>query len=145
MNSPIVLTSATTVNAMGRGLKETIRALRSERSGLSPNDFEDAGERLSTYIGRVPGIETAPVTGQLAAFDCRNNRLAKMALETDGFTGAVERAVAAYGSDRIAVVMGSSTSGVGACEAAYRQRAEAGGGEDGELPGSFRFDETHDF
>ena len=145
MNSPIVLTSATTVNAMGRGLKETIRALRSERSGLRPNDFEDAGERLSTYIGRVPGIEMAPVTGRLAAFDCRNNRLAKMALETDGFAGAVERAAAAYGPDRIAVVMGSSTSGVGECETAYRQSAEGGGGEAGELPGSFNFDETHDF
>jgi 3-oxoacyl-[acyl-carrier-protein] synthase-1 len=41
--------------------------------------------------------------------------------------------------------MGSSTSGVGACEAAYRQSAEARGGEGGELPGSFKFDETHDF
>jgi len=145
MTCPIVLTSATTVNAMGRGLKETTRALRSERSGLRPNDFEDAGARLNTFIGRVPGLEAAPVTGQLAAFDCRNNRLAQMALETDGFAGAVARAAARYGSDRIAVIMGSSTSGIGQCETAYRQSAEAGGGECAKLPGSFNFDETHDF
>jgi len=141
-SAPIALTAVTTVNAMGAGLRDTFAALRSGRSGLRPNDFEAPGRRLETYIGRVPDVEATAIVGDLAAFDCRNNRLAQMALDCDGFTAAVQRAIGRYGADRIAVIMGSSTSGVGACEDAYRQWVEEKG--DG-LPDSFHFDETHDF
>lgn len=139
MIQPAILTAYTTVNACGRGLEETLEALRTGRSGLRPCDFEDAG--LDTYIGRVSGLEDSEINGELADFDCRNNRLALMALESDGFAQSVEQAAARYGPERIAVVMGSSTSGVGQGELAYRQRASA---ED-PLPESFKFSETHDF
>ena len=139
MTAPLILTSSTTVNACGRGLDETLAALRSGRSGLRPCDFD--GVALDTYIGRVPGIEDAPVDLALAQFDCRNNRLAQMALETDGFATAVAGAARRYGPERIAVIMGSSTSGVGEGEAAYRNRDS----ESGALPAGFDFATTHDF
>lgn len=142
MTAPIALTAATTVNAMGAGMAETLDALRRGRSGLRRNDFEDPGACLETYIGRVAAVEDNAVTGALAAFDCRNNRLAQMALDCDGFSAEVTRAIERYGADRIAVIMGSSTSGVGACENAYQQWAASGHDS---LPDSFHFDETHDF
>jgi 3-oxoacyl-[acyl-carrier-protein] synthase-1 len=139
MIRPLFLTSYTTVNACGRGLEETMGALRDGRSGLRPCDFD--GAEVDTYIGRVAGVEEEPLTGDLADFDCRNNRLARMALRSDGFETAVAEAAERYGPDRIAVIMGSSTSGVGEGETAYRER----GSEEGDLPASFNFSHTHDF
>ena len=139
MTAPLILTSTTTVNACGRGLDETMAALRAGRSGLRPCDFD--GVALDTYIGRVPGVEEAPVASALAQFDCRNNRLAQMALETDGFAAAVAAAAGRHGPERIAVIMGSSTSGVSEGEAAYRNRDP----ESGALPAAFDFAATHDF
>ena len=40
---------------------------------------------LGGLIGRVEGVEAHALPPELAAFDCRNNRLADMALRTDGF------------------------------------------------------------
>ena len=139
MTQPLVLTSYTTVNACGRGLDETLRALRSDKSGLRPCDFEHVG--LDTYIGRVEAVENCPLDDDLRGFDCRNNRLAQMALQTDGFADAVERAANRHGPERIAVIMGTSTSGIGEGEAAYRMRASP----DDELPQSFNFTATQDF
>lgn len=139
MTPPLIVTSYTTVNACGRGLDETLGALRSDRSGLRPYDFEPAG--LDTYIGRVEGVEDCRLEGDLHSFDCRNNRLAQMALQTDGFAGAVARAAARHGPDRVAVIMGTSTSGIDAGEAAYRTRKSA----NDDLPESFDFGATHDF
>lgn len=139
MIRPLVLTHFTTVNACGQGLDETLKALRAGRSGLHACDFDDAD--LDTYIGRVEGIEDAPVREDLADFDCRNNRLAQMALRTDGFEVAVAAAAARYGAERVAVIVGSSTSGVGEGEIAYRGRTQP----DEPLPESFKFSQTHDF
>ena len=139
MPRPLILTSYTTVNACGHGLDETRAALRREQSGLRPCDFDDVG--LDTYIGRVKSVENCPVDESLRAFDCRNNRLAQMALRADEFAAAVARSVTRYGSDRIAVIMGTSTSGIGEGEAAYRNRAAP----DDKLSPSFDFDASHDF
>ncbi|MGH8186747.1 MAG: beta-ketoacyl-[acyl-carrier-protein] synthase family protein, partial [Steroidobacteraceae bacterium] len=57
----------------------------------------------------------------LAEWDCRNNRLAWRGLLADGFIETVEAARARYGDARIAVVVGTSTSSIGASEDAYRR------------------------
>ncbi len=131
---PLALTAATSVSAMGHGRAATLDALLEGRSGLRPNDYDGSG-----WIGRVGGLETHRLPAALAAYDCRNNRLADMALQTDGFAGAVAGAVRRHGADRIGVVLGTSTSGVLACEEAYAER-----GPDGALPASFDYDHTHD-
>lgn len=136
---PLAITSYSTVNAAGRGRAATLDALLEGRSGLRPCDFEDAN--LDTYIGRVEGVEDCALRPDLSAYDCRNNRLAQMGLESDGFAASVAAAAERYGPSRIAVIMGSSTSGVGECEKAYRSRAD----EDAPLPAEFGFDGTHDF
>jgi 3-oxoacyl-[acyl-carrier-protein] synthase-1 len=135
---PLALTALSTVNALGIGLDATARALRENRSGLRPCDFADAA--LDTFIGRVAGIEDAPIEGDLAAFDCRNNRLGRLAIETDGVSDAVAGAVSRYGADRVAVIVGTSTSGVRQGEIAYAHRDPGSGA----LPADFHFAETHD-
>jgi 3-oxoacyl-[acyl-carrier-protein] synthase-1 len=94
-------------------------ALRERRSGLRPNDFTEVP--LDTWIGRVPGLEDLVLPSRLAEWDCRNNRLAWLGLQCDGF---FERACSArerHGTDRVAIVIGTSTSSIGATEEAYRR------------------------
>lgn len=139
MMDPLILSHSAIVSAAGNGMDATLAALRAGHSGLRPCDFP--GAEVQSHIGRVEGLETRPVRGDLAGYDCRNNRLAQMGLEADGFTAAVARAAARYGPDRIAVIMGSSTSGVEEGEQAYRKRR----GPDAPLPAAFDFARTHDF
>ena len=129
--NPLIFSHFTSVTALGRGNDAMLSALREKRSGLRPCDFQDT--TLSTYIGRVEGIEQAPVSGELAHFDCRNNRLALLALQQDDFEAAVGRARVQYGADRIGVIIGTSTSGILETEHAYSQLDP----ESGTLPQDF--------
>jgi 3-oxoacyl-[acyl-carrier-protein] synthase-1 len=124
---PLAVTAYTATSALGCGVAPMLEALRRATSGLKPNDFDRA--ELRAWIGRVAGLEEAPVEGPLAAFDCRNNRLAQLGLRQDAFSEAVARARAKYGSRRVAVLLGTSTSGILRTELAYRRLAE-----DGSLP-----------
>jgi 3-oxoacyl-[acyl-carrier-protein] synthase-1 len=127
--APLILSRYTVVSALGKGLDETYRALRDRRSGLRPCDFEDVA--IKTYIGRVEGLEDVPVGGPpskgLEQFDCRNNRLALLGLQQDGFMQAAIEARERYGAHRVAVILGSSTSGILETEHAYRHRHPATG------------------
>ena len=133
---PLVLSASTAVSALGRGAAAHRGALLARRSGLRPNDFDPAA---GGWIGRVDGIEAHALPAGFEGYDCRNNRLADLALRTDGFAGAVAAARGAYGADRIAVVLGTSTSGVTAAEDAYRHRDATGA-----LPPGFDYDRTQD-
>ena len=97
-----------------------LEALRAGEGGLKPNDFDRAEVRA--WIGRVAGLEDMPLEGPWAVFDCRNNRLAQLALAQDGFRQAVARVKAKHGASRVAVLLGTSTSGILRTELAYRAR-----------------------
>ena len=83
--------------------------------------------KLPTYVGEVEALADVALPEALAAFDCRNNRLAEMALGEDGFEDAVAAAVARYGARRIGLFLGTSTSGILQAELAYRARDAATG------------------
>src|SRR5215470_11703593 len=114
---PLYLTAMTAVSAIGAGGAATLQALRSRRSGLRPCDFANVADG---YVGRVNALETHRLPSSLQHFDCRNNRLAHYALQTDGFSDAVAVARRRHGADRIAVIVGTSTSGIESGEEAYR-------------------------
>ncbi len=133
---PLVLTASTAISAIGRGAAATLAALQDRRSGLRPSDF---GAVPRGWIGRVDAVEQHRLPTPFAAFECRNNRLADLALHTDEFANAVGAAVSRYGAGRIAVVIGTSTSGVLSGEEAYASR-----NADGALPASFDYDHTQD-
>lgn len=128
------LTASSMVSAMGRGRAETLAALEHERGGLAPG----AEGELGLHVGAVAGADDVALPAHLAAFDCRNNRLAEMALQTDGFADRVAGAVARYGADRIGIFLATSTAGMRETEAIYRQLG------DGDIvPAEFTFDTTH--
>jgi 3-oxoacyl-[acyl-carrier-protein] synthase I len=116
---PLAISTFSLSSAVGDGRLATLRALRERRSGLQRNDFGAAP--LATWIGRVAGLEEQELPPQLAQWDCRNNRLAWRGLLADGFVDAVAAARERHGPDRIAVVVGTSTSSIGASEDAYRR------------------------
>ncbi|MDO9188520.1 MAG: beta-ketoacyl-[acyl-carrier-protein] synthase family protein [Sulfurimicrobium sp.] len=134
--TPISITHYTLTSALGHGKAATLAALQADRSGLRPNDFADAP--LETYIGRVDGIDEISLPRDLAGFDCRNNRLAQLCLELDGFAAAVAGARERHGPKRIAVILGTSTSGILETEHAYRRRDP----DSGALPDGFHYAET---
>ena len=133
----ISITARGLVSALGHGLAATADALAAGRSGLVACDF--AGQRRG-FIGRVEGVESHRLPARLAAFECRNHRLAHLALDADGFAAAVGAAARRHGPGRVAVVLGTSTSGVLASEEAYRARDAVSGA----LPDWLDFEHTHD-
>ena len=134
--SPLIITASSMVNALGRGKKATLSALQNKISGLRPSkDLE-----FSTWLGQVDGVDDYALEGSLKQFSCRNNQLAKLALDTDNFRGAILNAKKKYAADRIGVFLGSSTSGSGATEIAYAHRDE-----NGDLPSDYDFMHTHNF
>lgn len=134
---PLQLTAYTLVTPLGAGVSATLDALRAGRSGLERCDFLDVD--LDTYIGRISGLEDLPVRADLAAYDCRNNRLAQLGLDQDDFAAAVAAARRRYGRERIGVFLGTSTSGILDTELAYRQRDP----ETGALPENFNYAGSH--
>ena len=115
---PLRVTAWTATTAAGRGRAALGAALRDGRSALTPNDFGPTP--LATWIGRVAGLEDLSLPPSLASWDCRNNRLAWLGLQQDGLLDAVHAARERLGAGRIAVVLGTSTSSIGATEDAYR-------------------------
>jgi 3-oxoacyl-[acyl-carrier-protein] synthase-1 len=125
--TPLPLAAVTLTNACGVGLDEIRRALRAGASGLRQNDFEPA-RALDTWIGRVDDLESAALTPDYVAQDCRNNRLARLCLEQDGFVAAVDAARVRYGAGRIGTFIGTTTSGILSTELAYRSGSLTPGG-----------------
>ncbi|MES2024630.1 MAG: beta-ketoacyl-[acyl-carrier-protein] synthase family protein [Pseudomonadota bacterium] len=136
------LKSYTLSTCLGLGLAENWKKLSKQQGGLKPCDFETV--ELSTFIGEVPDIDAVVLPAALADFDCRNNRLAQLAMEQDGFVDAVQQAVAQYGSDRVGLFLGTSTSGILQTELAYRNRQTGDvEGSLGALPVDFHYAQTH--
>jgi len=135
--TPLALSSFTATSALGCGLPATLAALRAGRSGLAPCAFESV--TLETCVGEVPGVDANALPPALTAeFDCRNNRLAWLGLNQDGFAEAVERAAGRYGRARLGIFLGTSTSGILETELAYRRRDPAGA-----FPADFRYAGAH--
>jgi len=135
--SPLAITAFTASSAAGTGRAALRVALRERRSGLRANDFailqrgsmhSDRAIQplLDCWIGRVEGVEDAVLPEPLARWECRNNRLAWLGLQQDGFLDAVAAAKLRHGADRIALVIGTSTSSIGASEEAYARLDDGG-------------------
>ena len=134
---PLQLSAYTLTTCLGQGLEANRQALRAERSGLKPCDFESV--TLNTWIGEVGGLDGVQLPDHLARYDCRNNRLVQLGLEADGFAESVRAAAERYGRDRVGVFLGTSTAGILQTELAYRERDPATGA----LPASFDYGGTH--
>lgn len=110
-----------------------ITALGDNRHANARNMFAASRDGLVQRGGMIPGKnvwvgavtrDLPAVPAHLQSLDCRNNRLLQAAL--DQIAPAVAAAAARYGKDRIAIVMGSSTSGISDGEDALTARQETG-------------------
>lgn len=132
--TPLRITNYTYTSCLGAGRSANWDALRTGRSGLKPCDFFQIDD-LDTWIGEAAGLDTA-LPAHLTHFDCRNNRLAWLALQQDGFFAAAEAAIAHYGAARVGVFMGTSTSGIHHTELAYFENQDP-------LPDWYQYGTTH--
>jgi 3-oxoacyl-[acyl-carrier-protein] synthase-1 len=136
---PVFVTAYTATTAVGAGRTALREALVARRSGLAANDFAEAP--VPGFVGRVAGVEEVALPDPLAEFDCRNHRIAWLALAQDGFAEAVAAARARVGAARVGVIVGTSTSGILTTELGYRNRDPATGA----LPPQVRYAATHNF
>ena len=114
---PLAVTAFTVTCAAGRGTDAFARALATRQSGLVYNDLNE----LPCWIGRVPGLEDAPLPQAFAAWESRNHRLAWMGLNQDAFRERALAAIERCGAARVALILGTSTSSIGETERAYRK------------------------
>jgi len=131
------ITAYTHTNATGHGIYATQQALHNNKSGLTPLDFLDID--LDTHAGFIQQLNDYNIDSTLEDFNCRNNLLAQFALQQDNFLAAVKQCKQKYAPHRIAIIMGTSTSGILSTELAYRNIDE-----NGLLPEQFNFHKTHE-
>ncbi|RDZ26374.1 beta-ketoacyl-[acyl-carrier-protein] synthase family protein [Lysobacter silvisoli] len=131
----LAIRAYTATTALGRGREAQAQALREGRSGLRRNDF--GAHPLDCWIGRVDGLEDAPLPPAYADWDCRNNRLAWLALNQDGLLPTLAALVERRGAARVALVLGTSTASIGATEEGYARL------QDGRFPAELAHARIH--
>ena len=110
------------ISALGAGVEPTRAALmRGDTRGMRvERDWLPQGE---SCVGRV-GTELPPLPAEFAEDDCRNNRLLAAALAQ--IQGSLQEQRERYGAQRLAVVIGTSTSGIAAGEDAMAAKLKRG-------------------
>jgi len=127
----------TLTTSLGRGVDSNWQKIQSGTTGLKPCDFLES-HTLKTWIGEVEGLDI-PLTKN-TEFDCRNNRLSALGLQQDNFEEIVLKAKEKYGSSRIGVFIGTSTSGIQQTELAYKEHHSLSSEN---LPDWYNYDKTH--
>jgi 3-oxoacyl-[acyl-carrier-protein] synthase-1 len=127
------VTAYAAINALGTTTRAVIAGLRDGQSGLGPCPLELPFE---TPVGAVPGVP--PLPASLADWDSPTARLAVAAL--DEMLPAVARAVARHGADRVALIVGTTTSGLARTEDAYHKLRTTGA-----LPRDYELHRQHSF
>lgn len=119
----IFLSALGIVSALGRGKAEVATNLMSgRRQGLAPHtDLLVDGSPI--MFGDVAG-PLPEVPARLSVYASRNARLTIAAVEE--IRAEIDDALTRYGRSRIAVVMGTSTSGIAEGEAAVRHAMRSG-------------------
>ncbi len=110
------------VNALGASARDIAPRLFAGDSGLTL--CRDAVPDRVMYLGGV--AEPLPeIPDRLARYRCRNNALSLAALTS--IEASIRTAIDAVGGHRVAVIFGTSTSGVSDAEDALRHQREYGG------------------
>ncbi|MBL9101413.1 MAG: beta-ketoacyl-ACP synthase [Myxococcales bacterium] len=131
---PAVITAMSLCNGMGARTAEVLASLRAGRSGLAACP-DWLGLAWPATVGALP--ERLPeLPARLADYDTRQTRIAALAL--DELMPAIVKARARWGRDRVAVILGTSTGGIGASELAYAHHAAHGS-----LPAGFTAERSH--
>lgn len=115
------------INALGQGQEEISRRLfAGDTGGMTRKDGYLADRAV--MAGAVEK-ELPPISANLVRYDSRNNRMllaALLEIEPD-----IRAAIAKYGADRVAVILGTSTSGIGDNEPGIAEKVKGGSFPDG--------------
>ena len=80
---PLLVKDFTASSCIGLGVSQTLESLLAGRSGLKACDFETVD--IDTRVGEISRGRRRGAARRSGEFDCRNNRLAELALAQDGF------------------------------------------------------------
>jgi 3-oxoacyl-[acyl-carrier-protein] synthase I len=118
--SPLFIDSFTATTCVGAGNQSLFKAIKTSQTGLTRCDFDKV--QLNTWIGRVLALDepASDLPSSLLDFNCRNNRLAWLAIQQDGFVERVLKVIRENGSHRVGLFLGTSTSGIYETELAFR-------------------------
>ena len=123
------VTAYSLCNALGATTAGVLEHLRAGVTGLRPSPIDLPFE---TFCGAVPDpLEAGP-----AAYDTRQVRIGLRVLEE--LRPAIAAAARRWGSERVAIVLGTSTGGIAETERAYQ-----GWRKTGSLPQGFDWDRKH--
>ncbi len=120
---PIYIQDCGFHSALGSEIADIHGCLKDERESnmVEVNDMLNDGKH--TVVGQIAG-ELPPIPSDLAQYATRNNQLALSALNQ--IEDSIEQAKSQFGADRIAVVIGTSTSGISDGEAAFKHKLDQG-------------------
>ena len=108
------------VCAVGGDKNEIVSRLQAgDRSGLIRTDEFSPGHAV--YVGAVQ-IQLPEIDAKFSMYDCRNNRLLLAALAQ--IRPTVDHMVRKYGTERVGIVIGTSTSGIRNTEQAMAEVAQ---------------------
>lgn len=126
----IYFSAVSMVNALGDNLKEITQHLVSGKTGLVPENGGLLNNQM-TWLGRVKSV-LPPIPTRLAEHNSRNNQLLLATLNQ--IRSQVDLAIKRYGTSRIAIIMGTSTSGIDRGEYAIAQQQN-----NGHIPADFYY------
>jgi len=134
---PLSITASSLVTAAGYGKQIVLDAIQNNKTAL--RNISYPGLNFNTWLGKINDIDNVELESSLQSYNCRNNKLAKLGLDTDNFRHEINSAIKKYDKNRIGVFMGTSTSGKAETEAAYTQLDQ----NNVRLPADFDMLHTH--
>jgi 3-oxoacyl-[acyl-carrier-protein] synthase-1 len=112
------------INALGNGKDEVLRNLHAgSQAGIVTRSDLLVGGDCECIVGAVDA-DLPSIDKRFTDFDSRNNRLLLAAYQQ--IAPDVQKLIRQLGKDRIAVILGSSTSGISEGEQALKVRLESG-------------------
>lgn len=117
MNNMVYLSQPAMVSNLGVGVSAHLQALFGERQNYFSQETHWFVNGKSLQVGRVPMILRAFPSGLPEVFCSRNNQLLWHALAQ--IEDIIQKTIDKYGKNRVAVVLGTSTSGGDENEAAF--------------------------
>lgn len=134
--NPLGVAALAVTHSLGSGADSLWHSVTHKTSGLRKNDLNWCD--LDCWIGQSPEVERSPLPRALQRWDCRNHRLAWLALQSEEFRQQIDQQITKVGATRVGLVMGTSTSGMRSTESAYVERKAHG-----VWPEHFSFQHTH--
>lgn len=134
--NPLGIAASAVTHSIGTGVDLLWNSVIQKKSGLLKNDLDWCD--LECWIGKSPEVDRFSLPEVLQSWDCRNHRLAWMAIQDNQFRNVLQNQIAKSGSTRVGLVLGTSTSGIRSTEVAYKERKSSG-----IWPDNFHFEKTH--